>query len=144
MASWQKEENEEPEAKHPERGTETILLAEDSENVRGLMEAVLKGHGYTVITAVDGEDAVSKFQDNKDRVDLLFFDVIMPKKSGKEAYDEIMKINPKVKTLFATGYSADIARGKAFLGDGAKVIYKPIAPMDILREVRSILDTGKT
>jgi PAS domain S-box-containing protein len=143
IASWQKEENEEPEAEYPKGGTETILLAEDSENVRKLMESVLKGHGYTVIVAVDGEDAVRKFQENKDRVDLLFFDVIMPKKSGKEAYDEIVKINPKVKTLFATGYSADIVRSKAFLGDGATVIYKPIAPMDILREVRNILDKGK-
>jgi len=67
MASWQKEENEEPEAKYPERGTETILLAEDSENVRGLMEAVLKGHGYTVITAVDGDDCLKQLKKNNAR-----------------------------------------------------------------------------
>ena len=144
IASWQKEKNEVPEEKYPERGTETILLAEDSENVRNLMESVLKGHGYTVITSVDGEDAVRKFQENKDLVDLLFFDLIMPKKSGKEAYEEIMKINPEVKVLFATGYSPDIVQGKAFLGDGASVVYKPLAPTDILREVRRILDKGKT
>ena len=125
-------------------GTETILLAEDNENVRALMEAVLKGHGYTVIAAVDGEDAVRKFHDNRDSIGLLFFDLIMPVKSGKEAYDEIVKINPDVKVLFATGYSPDIVRDKTFLGDGAAIIYKPIARMDILKEVRRILDAGKT
>jgi signal transduction histidine kinase len=80
----------------PVRGTETVLLAEDNDSVRNMTEAVLKEFGYTVITAVDGVDALNKYQENMDTIQLLLFDLIMPKKGGKEAYDEIRKIRPDI------------------------------------------------
>ena len=71
----------------PERGTETILLAEDDEEVRLFTKEVLEDFGYRVIAAVDGKDAIEKFMVNKDKIHLLLFDVIMPKENGKEAYE---------------------------------------------------------
>jgi DNA-binding response OmpR family regulator len=58
---------------------------------------MLTQSGYKVIEAVDGEDAVRKFMENKEKVQLLIFDVIMPKKNGKQAYEEILKLNPILK-----------------------------------------------
>ena len=124
----------------PARGTETVLLAEDDEALRKLSRIVLTQNGYTVIEAVDGEDAVRKFRKNKDRIHILLFDLIMPKMNGKEAYDEIRKIRPDMKVLFASGYAPDIVWQKASLEPGSHLIYKPVSPMELLRKVRSVLD----
>jgi len=115
-----------PETKAPVGGTETVLLAEDDEQVRNLTVSVLREGGYAVITAVDGEEAVKKYLEYKDRIQLLLFDLIMPKKSGQEAYDEIRKIAPNVKVLFASGYAPDLVRQKALLDKRLTVLYKPV------------------
>ena len=137
------EDKQAPEEAPPARGTETILLAEDDESVRKLVQAVLEDFGYTVITAVDGEDAVSKFLESMDKIQLLLFDLIMPKKTGKEAYDEIRRIKPGIKILFSSGYAPDIIRQRALVDDQVTVAYKPVLPADLLKKVRSALEGGK-
>ncbi len=124
----------------PIGGTETVLVAEDDKALRKLIKTVLGEFGYKVIDAVDGEDAVEKFMENKDRIDLLVFDVIMPKKNGKEAYEEIKKINPMVKALFTSGYTSNIIHKKGILEEGINFILKPVSPKELLRKVREILD----
>ncbi len=124
----------------PPRGTETVLIAEDEESVRSLIGEVLRGSGYTVIEAANGEEAVNKYLSNKDKIDLILFDVIMPKKSGKEAYDEIFKINPQVKTIFSSGYPMDMMQKKGIISTDMNFIYKPVSPDDLLRMIRKILD----
>ena len=89
-------------------GTETILVAEDDASLRKLTSTVLEAFGYRVITAEDGEDAITKFMENRDRIHLVMLDMIMPKKSGKDAYVEIRKIMPDIKALFVSGYTMDI------------------------------------
>src|SRR3989338_2139379 len=121
-------------------GTETILVAEDEEDVRELTKIVLEGHGYTVIEAVDGEDAIDKFKENKDKIHLLLFDVIMPNKNGREAYDAIKEIRPGIKALFMSGYSGDIVYRKDILGNGLHLIAKPVSPTELLKRVREALD----
>lgn len=143
ISAWPKGEKEQPVTKTPKRGTETILLAEDDEKVRNLFLTGLRNFGYTVIEAVDGEDAVHKYREHKDLIELLLFDLIMPKKSGKEAYDEIRKIKPDIKILFVTGYSPDIVQVRASIENPAAIIYKPFSSMDLLNKVRSILDEDK-
>ena len=123
-------------------GTETILLAEDDAVVRALMKEVLEQSGYTVIEAADGEDAIGVFARNRDRVRLLILDVIMPKKNGKEAYEEIRKNCPDVKVIFSSGYTADILHKKRVLDGEFKLISKPVSPTDLLRQVRETLDKG--
>jgi CheY-like chemotaxis protein len=125
---------------YPKGGTETILLAEDDAKLRKLTMLVLENMGYTVITANDGEEAVAKFMENKDRVQLLLFDIIMPKKNGREAYDEIRKVRPRVPALFASGYSPDMLRDKALIEKGTAMIFKPMSPQSLLKKVREVLD----
>jgi len=122
-----------------EGGTETILVAEDDEDVRVLTCNALRQFGYTVIPADDGEDAVNKFMQNQDKVNLLLLDVIMPKKSGKEVYDKIRIFKPNVKALFLSGYTADIIHKKGLLEQDLDFLLKPIAINDLLRKVREIL-----
>jgi PAS domain S-box-containing protein len=122
------------------RGTETILLAEDEESVRRLIKDVLKESGYKVIEAVDGEEAVSKFMENKDTVNLLLFDVVMPKMSGREAYEIIKKVKPDVKLLMTSGYSADFISKKGIIEEGLNFLAKPMSPANLLKKVREALD----
>jgi two-component system NtrC family sensor kinase len=134
-------ENEEAVEVVPPRGNaETILIAEDNEEVRVLTKNVLEEYGYRVIEAVDGEDAVTKFIDNKDMIRLVMIDVIMPKKSGKEAVNEIKKTKPDVKVLFASGYTVDIINKKGILEEGIDFISKPVTPRDLLVKIRQVLD----
>ena len=124
-------------------GTETILLAEDDDMVRSLMTLVLTEAGYTVIVAVDGEDAVRKFQENATSIQLLFFDLIMPRMNGKEVCNAISKMQPGIKTIFSSGYALDTISQKASLADGVMhLIQKPASPHDILKKVRSVLDNA--
>jgi two-component system cell cycle sensor histidine kinase/response regulator CckA len=122
------------------RGTETVIAAEDDSQVRELIKEVLEGFGYKVMEAADGEDALRVFNENKDRVQLLVLDVVMPKKNGKEVYDEIRKVRPDIKAIFTSGYNADIIHQKGILEEGLDFISKPISPEELLRKVREILD----
>ncbi len=124
----------------PAGGTETVLIAEDDAEVRKLTKSILTGFGYAVIEAVDGEDAINKFMENKDRIQLLLLDIIMPKKSGKVVYEEIRNIRPDVKALFTSGYAIDIIQKIGILEEGLNFVLKPISPKELLRKVREVLD----
>jgi len=121
-------------------GTETILLAEDDEMVRDLVTRVLTEAGYTIIAAEDGEDAVLKFREHAGSIQLLLFDLIMPRMNGKEAFEMIRTIDPAIKTIFASGYAPDIIRQKSSLDDVSQMIYKPVSPLELLKRVRAMLD----
>jgi len=136
------ETTKEEEPLSPGKGYETILIAEDDATIRQLTRTMLNEFGYTVIEAADGEEAVNKFREQKDAIKLLILDVVMPKMNGKEAHDEIVKINPGIKTLYFSGYNADIIRSKGIAGESQNILLKPVSPMDLLRTVRRILDSG--
>ena len=125
------------------QGTETILVVEDDASLRNLSKTVLTEFGYTVIEAVDGEDAVKKFMENKDRIHLILSDLIMPKMNGKEACEEMLKMKPDMKIIFMSGYAPDIIRKKVLLGEGSHMIFKPMSPHDLLKKIRNVLDNGK-
>jgi len=123
----------------PERGTETVLIAEDDRDVRMLSKEVLAQHGYKVIEATDGADALRKFFKHKEEISILLLDVIMPKKNGKEVYEEIMKIRPDIKALFISGYTSDIIHKKGVVEEGLNFISKPVLPEVLLRKVKEVL-----
>jgi CheY-like chemotaxis protein len=135
-----KQEGEDKKVTPPKRGSETILVAEDDDAVRTLTKEVLLKYGYTVIEAVDGEEAVNALRQYRDAVRLVVIDVVMPKKSGKEVCDEMRKINPHVKVLFTSGYTADMINRKGILQEGVDFISKPLTPHDLLLKVREVLD----
>lgn len=132
--------SEDPGRPAPPSGTELVLLAEDEEDVRRITRAVLEGHGYRVLEAVDGEDAVRKFRESKERISLLLSDNIMPGKSGKDAYEEMRRTDPALKVIFMSGYSADFLEQEGISGDAGSLLAKPVSPVDLLRRIREVLD----
>jgi two-component system cell cycle sensor histidine kinase/response regulator CckA len=121
-------------------GTETILIGEDEPHVRSLLKEVLSKAGYTIIEAVDGDDAIETFNKNKEHVHLLLLDVIMPKKNGKEVYRAIKRIKADINVIFISGYSAGIIHKKGILEVGLDFISKPVLPDELLLKVRNALD----
>jgi PAS domain S-box-containing protein len=130
-----------PEA--PPRGTETILLVEDEVTVRELHKMILEGAGYTIIEAIDGEDAFAKFKEHMEDVDILATDVVMPKIDGKVLYEEMRKIRPDIKVLFMSGYTKDIIVERGILDDEFSYITKPVKSFELLTLVRDTLDRNR-
>ncbi|MDD2335914.1 MAG: PAS domain S-box protein [Geobacteraceae bacterium] len=127
----------------PPGGTETILLAEDDLTVRELHKMILKEAGYSVVEAVDGQDAIDKFMEYMAEVDIVVTDVIMPKIDGKSLHEEIRKILPNMKVLFMSGYTKDIIVARGILEDGFNYITKPVKSFELLKSVRDILDRNR-
>jgi len=123
-------------------GTETILIVEDNADLREFMGKFLAKQGYQVIAAVDGRDAVDKFRDNAETIQLIIMDMIMPNLSGKAAYDEIRQIRPDARALFFSGYSASIIQQQGELGKNARFMAKPVQPAALLQKVREMLERG--
>ena len=122
------------------RGTETILVAEDDDKLRKLSEIVLTQNGYTVILANDGQEAISKFIDNKESIQLLLLDMVMPKKGGKEVYEEIRRIRSDIKVIFSSGYTAERIDPDLLVTGNIILLTKPVSPRDLLTRVRGMLD----
>jgi len=123
-------------------GNETILLAEDSETVRDLSVRILRGAGYRVLTACDGEEAVATFAAHADQIDLVLLDVIMPRLHGRAAFERISAIRPGVRVAFSTGYSTHGLHDHLIPDGDPHLIQKPYNPKDLLRFVRETLDAA--
>ncbi len=119
---------------------ETVLLAEDDEQVRKLAVAVLTRAGYRVRVARDGEEAEARFLEAPAEVRLAVLDVVMPKRSGREVAERLRRIRPNLPILFASGYSPEQFPEK--LAPGYLVLGKPFRPTELLARVRQLL--GKT
>jgi hypothetical protein len=126
----------------PTGNRETILVAEDDTAIMGLLKGILENNGYNVITATDGDDAVKQFINNQDRIALLLLDVIMPKKNGREVYAEIIRIRPKIKALFISGYTSDVIDWKGAFQEGINLIHKPVRPDVLLAKLREELEVN--
>ncbi|MHC1697348.1 MAG: ATP-binding protein [Geobacteraceae bacterium] len=124
----------------PVGNRETILLAEDDRFVRMLTKHILMKYGYLVVEAVDGDDAIEKFRENLETVDLLLLDVIMPKKNGKQVYEEARKMRPAIKAVFMSGHTYDVIAKQGFVAEDISLISKPLTPGDLLVNVRDALD----
>ena len=121
-------------------GDETILIAEDNRDARLLTTEILTHSGYTVIQAVDGEDAIGKFTEHRDRISLLILDVVMPKKNGKEVFEAIRKLSPGIRTIFTSGYTNDIVLEKGILDKSVEFVPKPAPIAELLSRIRHVLD----
>jgi two-component system cell cycle sensor histidine kinase/response regulator CckA len=120
-------------------GTETILIAEDDEAIRKLSMTILRESGYTVIEAVNGADAVSKFKENRD-IKLVILDGIMPVMNGMEAFRQIKDISPDIRCIFMSGYSEDIINRDGISKEEAGFLNKPVSPANLLLKIRETLD----
>lgn len=122
------------------RGTETILVAEDDPSVRGFLDMVLQRHGYRVVLAADGQEAVDRYLERRGEIRLILMDVIMPRKGGRQAFDEIRAADPSARVIFISGYTADFIQDRGELDGDMELLMKPVQPMVLLRKLRGILD----
>jgi two-component system cell cycle sensor histidine kinase/response regulator CckA len=123
------------------RGTETILLAEDDPSLLEMSATLLRRLGYTVLTAVNGVEALNlKNQRDIGHIDLLFTDVVMPHMSGKELSDRIRAIYPHTKILFTSAYTESAIVHQGILDEGVMLLQKPFTPSALANKVREILD----
>ena len=120
------------------KGNETVLVVDDIELVRIFLNDALPMFGYSVICAEDGVDGLKKFRENKDKIRVLLLDIVMPKLNGIELFEEINKLEPKIKVLFMTGYSEILEKNN--LQDNIKCISKPFEIKTLLKEIREVLD----
>jgi len=130
----------EPASAFDVRGTETILLVEDEDGVRGLASMSLQLHGYKVLTAVDGKDAMRVVHAHREPLDLVLTDVVMPNVSGPELVRKLKEIFPRVKVLFMSGYTDDAVVRHGLLEAEIAFIQKPYTPLGLARKVRQVLD----
>jgi hypothetical protein len=123
------------------RGSETILVAEDERAIRNLIRNVLSEHGYRVITAADGAEALDLVRQNMGKIDLVITDVVMPHLSGPEMVQQLQADRIGTKVIFMSGY-ADQGSLAAIEGEEAEVLEKPFSPQTILTMIRKVLDRG--
>ncbi len=126
------------------RGTETILLVEDEEEVRRLTRQMLVRQGYTVIEAGSGPEAVRIWRDRKDSIDMLLTDIVMPRMSGRELADKLKESRPELRVLFMSGYTDDVVARHGVKGSASSFIGKPFTSEALSRKVRSVLDEKTT
>jgi hypothetical protein len=118
-------------------GAETILLMEDDFEIRNLYKMILEFSGYNVIEAVDGEDGIAKFLEHQNEIRLLVSDIVMPNKSGKEAYFEIKKLKKDIRVIFTSAHNNEAA--KTLKGAGLIYMEKPFSPEDLLLKIKEVL-----
>ena len=121
-------------------GSETILVLEDDSDVRNMIRRILSDSGYTTLEAANGDDAIRVFNENKERIDLVVLDVVMPGKNGREVLDEFTRINPRVKAIFMSGYTGDIVIDKGVRQESVDFLQKPLSVTSLLAKVREVLD----
>ena len=124
------------------KGQETVLVVEDEARVRQLAARVLQAAGYTVLTAGDGNEALEVFAQHRARIDLILLDAVMPKRSGKEVYEEISH-SSATPVVFTSGYSAASLPAVFLARDDLEVLPKPYSPDLLLRKVRAVLDRAR-
>jgi PAS domain S-box-containing protein len=123
----------------PDRGgRETILLVEDEEQLRNVLARVLRGRGYTVLEADNGQAALELLSTAD--VDLLLTDVVLPQVSGRDLAEEAQRLKPHVRVLFMSGYTDDTILRAELLHHGVALLQKPFTTVTLARKVREILD----
>ncbi|MBN2685370.1 MAG: PAS domain S-box protein [Pontiellaceae bacterium] len=125
------------------RGNETILLAEDNSQVRRLVCSTLKQHGYEVIDAPDGIDALEKMKAFGKPVDLLVTDVVMPKISGRQLHEAVEKIQPGVPVLFMSGHSDEVLAQRGIVDSDINYLQKPFSITELTEKICAVLEDSK-
>src|SRR5208283_2894508 len=125
---------------YPAGGTETILVIEDEDKVRNATINILKKHGYSVIGASHGGEALDICEKRTAPVDLVLTDVVMPHVSGREFVGRLKVLRDGFKVLYMSGYTNDVISHHGILEEGVNFISKPFSSSDLLRKVRDVLD----
>jgi CheY-like chemotaxis protein len=121
------------------RGVLTVLVAEDEPGVRGPVRRILVAHGFQVLEASDGEEALTVAERHEGTIDLLLTDVVMPNMGGAELARRLRSRQPHVRILFMTGYSAEAVASHGVLAPDSSLLQKPFTAEELIRRVRETL-----
>jgi CheY-like chemotaxis protein len=122
------------------KGTETILVVEDDEAVRRIVERILRGAGYQVLGAQGGGDALLLCEKQRGAIDLLLTDVVMPHMSGLELAERVSRLCPELQVLYMSGHPDRVLDADAALAVGTHFVGKPLGAIVLARKVREVLD----
>jgi CheY-like chemotaxis protein len=125
------------------RGSETILLVEDDDQVRRLVSRILEKHGYHVLDASTPREALRLANQRAQRLHLLITDVVMPQMNGRELAERVRALRPDVEILYMSGYSEHLLDKNGVLEAGLNFLPKPITPAALTQAVRALLDPKK-
>jgi two-component system cell cycle sensor histidine kinase/response regulator CckA len=122
------------------KGTETVLVVEDQDGIRDIVRESLRRNGYTVLIAVDGNEALQMASTYTDPIHLLITDLVMPNIGGRELAQRLTPLRPQMKVLFMSGYSEHAALNIEDTDQSATVLQKPFSLDALVRNVRRVLD----
>ncbi len=121
-------------------GVETILLVEDEEMVSETAKLSLSAHGYQILCARDGMEALEIFHDRRKDIDLIISDVVMPRMGGRDLLDRIREFDSRIPFILASGYTDHLQIVEQVAEKGAFFIHKPYTPISLVHMVREVLD----
>jgi len=119
---------------------ETVLVVEDEPHLNDLVCETLRLHGYAVVTAFDGEEAIRSFAEGRENIDLILCDLGLPKISGPDLFQQFKDIDPGVNVIFASGFFDPEVRSRLEAGAAAGFIQKPYRMNQLLTQLRAVLD----
>jgi PAS domain S-box-containing protein len=124
----------------PLKGTETVLVVEDEEQLLELSCAALEMYGYSILSAKSPGEAIVLCERTNKKIDLLITDVVMPGMNGKELKERLDTLKPGMKTIFMSGYTAEVVANRGILNEGVHFLQKPFTPQTLAKKVREVLN----
>jgi CheY-like chemotaxis protein len=128
-----------PTAELPHLGSETILLTEDEDMLRNLVKIILRQHGYQVLEARNGNEAIQRAADHEGSIHLLVTDVVMPGVNGRQLAERLRSLRPEMKVLYISGYTDDAIVRHGIHEPTMAFLSKPFTPMALVDKVRNVL-----
>jgi two-component system, cell cycle sensor histidine kinase and response regulator CckA len=123
------------------RAEETLLIVEDEALVLDVATRILAQHGYRVLAARNGAEAMELIDGYQGTIHLLLTDVVMPGATGKEVAERVSRQRPEIRVLYMSGYPESVIASQGVIDQGIRLLSKPFNALDLLEHVRAVLDT---